>query len=382
MENTESVEKSEQTSFKAAQTRLEERFAALRQEASERAVQHRERLQRAAGVAQKSSKTQTMEDLTPREPRHGADRREVIQRVKTPTMDTKPSHPKILAKHKARRDLDLIALWSVVGPSTIAAVFAGVAMSRNHVPISYALAFIFAWFVLTSGLALSALKLFNTREFVKFLRSSSPRLGVAAVSCALVSVLAVEVARLSITAIAAPGPQQVSAAEKSNHLASRTARSDVLPTRKASIVKQAANPSSTHFPTTPNLVFPAPKQPTFAGSTDETVVALPAPIPAEPDVDQDLAEAESPKTKSPRSKGELLGRISSKGKFVAHRGSSKWSKPKNKTATLNRSKRQAAKPDNRNILEKFFNPVINSANAKAPERKIGSEKRDLDQISR
>ncbi len=382
MENTESFGKSEQTSFKAAQTRLEERFAALRQEASERAVQHRERLQRATGVAQKSSKTQIMEDVAPREPRHGVHRREVIQKVKTPTMDTKPNHSKILAKHKARRDLDLIALWSVVGPSTIAAVFAGVAMSRNHVPISYALAFIFAWFVLTSGLALSALKLFNTREFVKFLRSSSPRLGVAAISCALVSVLAVEVARLSITAIAAPAPQQVSAAEKSHHLAARTVRSDVSPARKASIVKQAANPSSTHFPTTPNLVFPLPKQPALAGSIDETVVALPAPIPPEPAEDQDLAAADTAKSASPRSQGELLGRISSKGKFLAHRGSSKWSKPAKKTAKLKRSKPLAAKPDNRNILERIFNPVINSANAKAPARRIGSEKRDLDQSSR
>lgn len=382
MENTETIDEIEQVGCRVTHSQLGEKFASLRQESSERAVQHRERLQRAAEMAKQFSKFQSAEDVAPREPKREIKRSEPTRKTIAPAVVAKPNHLENAVRQKARRDLDLIALWSVVGPSTIAAVFGGVAMSRGNVPISYALTFIFAWFVLTSGLALSALKLFNTREIANFLRSSAPRLGMAAISCALVSVLTVEVARLSITAIAAPAPQQVSTTKKSNVQSKLTIRSAVLPTLTASVAKQALSPNSVHFPTTTSVISPGIELPKLAGSTNETVVALPSPTPVISAEDPDIVEEVTAKSAPRHTKGELLGRISNKGKFLAHRGSSKWSGPVTQIAKTRRSNRRVTAPDKRNILEKIFNPVIKSANAKAPARRIRSEVENLDQISR
>ncbi|NNF78292.1 MAG: hypothetical protein HKN05_09725, partial [Rhizobiales bacterium] len=270
---------------------------------------------------------------------------------------------------QVRQSFDLIALWSVVAPSTITAVFAAVAMSGNNVPLPYAILFICAWFAVTGALALGALKLFNTKQFINLHRASAPLLAMAAIACALISVLVVEGTRLSITAIAAQAPQQVGAQQKPAVSSVQDTSLEKVSLPAAAWVKQVVGARSVHFPSTPAVISPVKKAPTLAASLDETVVALPAPNPEATPQETDTLTTVMVRP-ARRANDQLLGRISDKGKFLTHRSSSRWS-GNNKPA-----KRRVAAPDRRNFLEKIFNPVINSASAKAPSRRIWSGSED------
>ncbi|MCP5082294.1 MAG: hypothetical protein GY948_11420 [Alphaproteobacteria bacterium] len=278
-------------------------------------------------------------------------------------------------RHPVRQNFDLIALWSVVAPSTITAVFAGVAMSGSNVPLPYAIMFICAWFAVTSGLAVAALKLFNTKQFIDLLHASAPRLGMAAIICALISVLAVEGARLSITAFAATPPQQVGVQQKPIVSRVRSTSIEKVSLPPAARSKQVASARSVHFPSTPDVISSEKKAPSLAGSIDETVVALPAPTPDTTAQETDTVTTAAVRP-ARRADDKLLGRISAKGKFLTHRSSSRWS------GSGKRAKRLVAAPDRRNFLEKLFKPVINSASAKAPSRRVRSGSDDLSELSR
>lgn len=383
MKTKASVDTSDQIDCRVAQTKLGEKFASLRQEASARAVQHRERLERARASAKNTvDASGTAEEM----PAMKTARLETAVNSADVRGSVAAPQP-IERKHVSTpQNFDLIALWSVVGPSTIAAVFAGVAMSQNHIPIVYALSFIVAWFALTSCMALGAVKLFNSRSVLSFMRASAPRFGVAVISCALASVLLVEATRISITAIATPAPQQTSGVlKRSSELVkpaqrAKTALTSLRSTRKASRAPEVADARSVHFPTTPDVLPTPQKPPKLEASIDETIVALPAPsIELEEQIAQETVTKE-PSGKQP--KGELLGRISEKGKFVAHRGSSKWSSSSKRVSVARNTSQQKSKSDNQTILEKIFKPVINSAGAQPPARGIGSEIESLNSPSR
>lgn len=386
MEKNSSIDKPEQLSCQVTQKQLAEKFAILREEASNRAENHRRRLEKAAGVRKFSkSRAVSPQDSAANPPRleTALNTTDVLSPVKAP----QPSERRQVSKPQ---NFDLIALWSVVGPSTITAVFAGVAMSQSHIPIAYALAFIFAWFAITSCLALGAVKVFSTNAALGFMRTSAPRLGVAAISCALLSVLVVEATRISITAIAGSPPVQTTnkvgalGTSKSDPIQQPTrvapSRTSLMSKSSAARSAFAANTQSTHYPTTPNVLPARPKQVQLEGTTDETVVALPAPAPelAGPVAKKTIAKSAS---RAP-SQGELLGRISEKGKFVARRKNSKDRTKKTRLTVARKTNRQKSKQGSKNILEKIFDPVIDSAGAQPPSRGIGSEDDSLDRISR
>ena len=345
MENIESIAITNTDTGRVTQSQLETKFATLREEASERAAQHRLRMQR---VAEASASTGTpRNEPKPLKAEHH-DRKRAPAPSKPEAPATSAPNTKAQVARRARHNIDLIALWSVVAPSTITAVFAGVAMSAGNVPLAYAVMFICAWFAVTCGLAVSALRLFNTERFIKLHRASAPRLGMAAIACALISVLAVEAARLSITAIAAPAAQQMSAKKKPVVSAVRSTAFEKTSRLPSAPAVKVASAGSVHFPTTP-AVISAEKDTTaaIAGAVDETVVSLPAPDPV---ADTEQAETVSKVAVSThrRASDKLLGSISAKGKFVAHRSSSKW------TGKGKRAKSRVAAGDQRNFLEKLF----------------------------
>lgn len=365
MENIESIDKSEAGHSKITHADWESTFSTRRQEAGERAAQHRARLQKIA----EASRSRPATPLGPQRRDHRPERVKAHRRspeVATPKPET-PTQPR---KQALRQDFDLIALWSIIAPSTIAAVFAGVAMSGNHVPLPFALGFVFVWFAMTTGLALGVLKLLNTPQFTGLLRASAARRGMVAIFCALVAVLAVEVAHLSITALAAPTPKQVGETLKEVVPAVTPARGKAPRETSSTEIRKSVNAGSVHFQTTPDLIFPAANASRAAAPAEKDVVTLPAPVPGA-DLQEEPAPGPTAKAQSQRSKDQLLGRISAKGKFLAHRSSSKWSGGTKKAA-----------PDTRNILEKIFTPVINSAGAKAQPPRVGTAAEDEGQISR
>ena len=348
MENSESLDTSKNPDLRITQQLWENKFSELRQEASDMATRHRQRLQ------------DVLAHTAPAE----APQPTRVRKVPP------PPPPKRKRKPEVRQNFDRIALWSTIAPSTIAAVFAGVAMAGNNVPLPFALAFVFAWFVLTTGLAMGAVKLLNTRECVALLKSSAPRLGAAAISCALVAVLAVELAHLSITAMATPAPQQVSTNRAPTVTPARAARS-IKAAQRSQTVRKTASAGSIHYRTTPDVIESGAETASLSATVDQKVVALPAPS-----VGQSLEAqaAVATKTEIPKARGQLLGRISAKGKFVARRSSSRGPR---------RSKRQKiAAPETKSIFEKIFNPVIDGASARAPVGSIGQNAEDLKQISR
>ncbi|MEM8687902.1 MAG: hypothetical protein AAGF81_11270 [Pseudomonadota bacterium] len=280
-----------------------------------------------------------------------------------------PSRPR-KRRSAPRQNFDRIALWSTVAPSTIAAVFAGVAMSGNNVPLAYALGFVFTWFVLTTGLAIGAVKLFSTRECVSLLKSSSPRLGAAAISCALVAVLAVQLAHLSITAIASEPPPQVSGNAEPAVTPVRSAKSTTVQSRSQTL-KKRASVGSVHYRSTPNLIDPNTQTSALSASVEERVVALPAPADQDP---LGTSKVSVPKTPISRANDELLGRISSKGKYVVRQ-------PVSRKRRLTEKQKTPA-PASRSFFGKFIDPVINSASAKTDAGRVGSDINDQEQISR
>ncbi len=377
MENIESIDRSETNTLKVTQARWERAFSARREEASELAAQHRARLQRLADASgpltSPPAETQASEPV-----------RQPIEAPQTPqdTGTPEPKAPRKAPQGQAREDFELIALWSVVAPSTITAVFAGVAMASSQVPLAYALAFVCAWFALTSGLAVGALKLFNTEQLMGLLRSSTARRGIAAVSCALVAVLTVEAARLSITSIAAPKAQQVGENTLSSLPLVQSAHAQTQPAAPAAEAKKTVSAGSVHYLSTPAIIFPASSARQAAAPKDTTVVSLPAPAPQAEMAEEGATQAVN--KAAPRSSSDkLLGRISAKGKFLAHRSSSRWTGSPKRAAKPRRKKtRRVAAPDTRTILEKIFNPVIDSAGAKAPARRVGADSDDQAQFSR
>lgn len=243
-------------------------------------------------------------------------------------------------------------------------------MAGNNVPLGYALGFVLAWFVLTTALAIGAVKLFSTRECISLLRSSSPRLGAAAITCALVAVLAVELAHISITAIAPHPPQQISETTKPAATPVRAAKGAEIKTRSQTVTK-LASAGSIHFRTTPNLITPTAQTSIRSGGIEKRVVALPAPAVPEP---LEAPVTEIPKTPSSKANDQLLGQISAKGKYVARRTSSRW--------TRSAKQQKAAPSTSRTLFEKIFDPVINSASAPAEAGRVETDISDQEQISR
>ncbi len=356
MEHIDSHKISPSDDLKVTKQRWDSKFSELRQEADDMAARHRQRLNQ---VLERSSS----QDAPSAPPAPKAQKKRPARPIPPPQRPRKP-------RRVYRQNFDRIALWSTVGPSTIAAVFAGVAMSGNNVPLTYALGFVCAWFVLTTGLAIGAVKLFSTRECVSLLKSSSPRLGAAAITCALVAVLTVELAHLSITAIANPSAQQVSTRVEPAATPVRAAQGAKLHARTQTATK-LASAGSIHYPTTPNVIAPRTTVSTLSGTVEDKVVALLAPAVQEP--------LESPrfqvsKPQPPKGKDELLGQISAKGKFVARRSSSRWERSAGAQKT--------AAPAPRNLFDKFINPVINSAGAKTDVGRVNADVSDQEQLSR
>ncbi len=356
MEHIESKDTSPTKDLRFTKQRWESKFSELRQEANDMAARHRQRLNH---VLERSGATQAPSAPPVPEPAKQAPVRKV------------PPPPRRRERRPApRQNFDRIALWSTVAPSTIAAVFAGVAMSGNNVPLGYALGFVLAWFVLTTALAIGAVKLFSSRECIAFLKSSSPRLGAAAITCALVAVLAVELAHISITAIAPQPPQQISGTIDPPVTPVRAANGATNRARSQTVTK-VASAGSVHFRTTPNLIDPSAPTSVRSGAIEKRVVALPAPTVQHP---LETPEVEVPSAPSPNANDQLLGQISAKGKYVARRTSSRW--------TRSAKQQNAAPSASRNLFEKIFDPVINSASATAEAGRVGTEISDQEQMSR